>query len=164
MSGNWQWWDLLWLLVSVGKVSVVEWQKRWTGKQCSPISNDLGSQGKTPQRRDLQKQILPWWQSALKWGLGVAFTCAPRADLVLSPGDQSVVQAFFFIISLALLIGKDRRLSVFVSHLPSLLKYCFFKICFWNQHSEKHGSAEIEGQLKLCPPCREGWAMTGLCS
>jgi len=34
------------------------------------ISEDLGSRWKTPQRRDLQKEILPQWQSALKWGLG----------------------------------------------------------------------------------------------
>ena len=26
--------------------------------------------GKTPQKRDLLKKILPWWQSALKRGLG----------------------------------------------------------------------------------------------
>jgi len=25
--------------------------------------------GKTPPRRDLQKEILPQWQSALQWGL-----------------------------------------------------------------------------------------------
>jgi len=35
----------------------------------SLISKDLGSQSKTPQVRDLQKEILPHWQSALKWGL-----------------------------------------------------------------------------------------------
>jgi len=33
------------------------------------MSKDLGSWGKTPQGRDLQPEIFPQWQSALKWGL-----------------------------------------------------------------------------------------------
>jgi len=54
---------------------------------------------KTPQGRDLQPDILPQWQSALKWDLRevdsfqphswIAFTCAPRADQVPFPGAQS---------------------------------------------------------------------------
>jgi len=65
-----------------------------------------GSQSKTPPKRDLQKEILPQWQSALKWGLREVqpgstpsghtgespSPLAPRADLVLSPAAQSVVQ------------------------------------------------------------------------
>jgi len=60
-----------------------------------------GLEGKASPRRDLQKEILPQRQSALKWGLRgaarlhpfwshnwMAFTCAPRADWVLSPHDQ----------------------------------------------------------------------------
>lgn len=60
---------------------------------------------KNPQRKDLQKKILPRWQSALKWCLRevqpgsnllvaqlIAFTCAPRADWILSPGAQSLVR------------------------------------------------------------------------
>ena len=39
-------------------------------KDCSPIAEDLSSQGKTLQRRNLQPGILPLrWQSALKWDL-----------------------------------------------------------------------------------------------
>ena len=44
-------------------------QKRQTEKECSPISEDLGPQGKIPQGRDIQPETLPQWQSALKWGL-----------------------------------------------------------------------------------------------
>ena len=49
--------------------NAIERCKKGRKKDCSPISEDLGSRGKTPQRRDLQKEILPQWQSALKWGL-----------------------------------------------------------------------------------------------
>jgi len=56
---------------------------------------------------DLQIEILPHWESALKWGPGgvqsgstpshhsgeIAFTCAPAADSVLASGGQSEVQA-----------------------------------------------------------------------
>ena len=38
-------------------------------EKCSPISEDLGFAIETPQRRDLQPEILPQWQSALKLGL-----------------------------------------------------------------------------------------------
>jgi len=38
-------------------------------KDCSPTSEDGVSQGKAPQRRDLQPKILPQWGSALKLGL-----------------------------------------------------------------------------------------------
>jgi len=60
---------------------------------------------KNSKRSDLQKEILPQWQSALECGLGevqpgsttsshtAAFTCAPAADSVLSSGGQSEVQA-----------------------------------------------------------------------
>ena len=34
------------------------------------LSGYVGSQGNTPQGRDLQPGILPQWQSALKWGVG----------------------------------------------------------------------------------------------
>lgn len=37
----------------------VEWQKGQTGKGCSPISEDLGLWGKTPQGMDIQPEILP---------------------------------------------------------------------------------------------------------
>ena len=62
---------------------------------------------KDSKRSNLQREILPQWKSALKWGLrevepgstppdytgGVAFTCAPMADSVLASGAQSEVQA-----------------------------------------------------------------------
>ena len=56
-----------------------------------------GSQ-KGSKRKDLQIEILPLWESALKWGLGghsgeIAFTCAPAADSALTSGGQSEVQA-----------------------------------------------------------------------
>jgi len=73
------------------------------GKIAHP-SPKISSHRETPQRRDLQKENLSQWQSALKWALRegqpdpfwshrIAFTCAPRADRVPSPGAQSVVQA-----------------------------------------------------------------------
>lgn len=37
----------------------VEWQKGQTGKEWSPISEDLGLWGKTPQGMDIQPEILP---------------------------------------------------------------------------------------------------------
>lgn len=66
----------------------------------------LGS-WKGSKRKDLQLEILPPWESALKWGLGgvqqgstssghsgeIAFTCAPAADSALTSGGQSEVQA-----------------------------------------------------------------------
>jgi len=50
------------------------------------------------KRSDLQIEILPPQESALKWGLGghsgeIAFTCAPAADSALASGGQSEVQA-----------------------------------------------------------------------
>ena len=59
------------------------------------------------KRKDLQTEILPYWESALKRGLGgvepgstpsghsgeIAFTCAPAADSALASGGQSEVQA-----------------------------------------------------------------------
>ena len=63
-----------------GKKIAYLYQKSW------------GLQGKASSKRDLQKETLPQWQSALKWGLRevqlapprshslIAFTCAPRAD------------------------------------------------------------------------------------
>ena len=62
---------------------------------------------KGSKRNNLQIEILPSWESALKWGLGgvqpgptpsghsgeVAFTCAPVADSALASGGQSEVQA-----------------------------------------------------------------------
>mgnify|MGYP001855361624 CR=1 FL=1 len=62
---------------------------------------------KGAKRSDLQREILPLWESALKWGLGeldpgstpsgstggVASTCAPMADSALTSGGQSEVQA-----------------------------------------------------------------------
>ena len=62
---------------------------------------------KGSKRSDLQIEILPPWESALKWGLGglqpgstpsghsgeIAFTCAPAADSALASGGQSEVQA-----------------------------------------------------------------------
>jgi len=62
---------------------------------------------KGSKRSDLQIEILPPWESALKWGLGgvepgstpsghsgeIAFTCAPAADSALTSGGQSEVQA-----------------------------------------------------------------------
>jgi len=43
--------------------------KGQTGKECLPVSEDLGLQGKTPQGWDLQPDILPQWQSAIIWDL-----------------------------------------------------------------------------------------------
>ena len=82
----------------------VEWQKDKRKRNAHPPLRIQAHRGKTPQSRDLQKDSLPSWQSALKWGskrgatrlhpfcshIWIAFTCAPRADPVLSPGDQSV--------------------------------------------------------------------------
>jgi len=62
---------------------------------------------KDSKRSDLQREILPSWESALKRGLGggepgstpsdhsgeIVFTCAPAADLALASGGQSEVQA-----------------------------------------------------------------------
>jgi len=70
------------------------------------LTHALGSQ-KGSERKDLQIEILPPWESALKWGLGagepgstpcshsgeIAFTCAPAADSALASGGQSEVQA-----------------------------------------------------------------------
>jgi len=50
--------------------------KKQTEKECLPVFEDSGSRWKTPQRRDLQKEILPQWQSALKWGLGEVEPCS----------------------------------------------------------------------------------------
>jgi len=61
----------------------------------------------TEKKNNLQLEILPPWESALKWGLGevepgstpsghsreIAFTCAPAADSALASGGQSEVQA-----------------------------------------------------------------------
>ena len=68
------------------------------------LTHIQGSEEKL-QKSDLQKEILPHWQSALKWGLRevesgsthsdktwIAFTCAPTADSVLTSGDQSEVK------------------------------------------------------------------------
>ena len=60
------------LHVTVRKISTVERQYRsgmakgQTGKECSLISEALGSQGKTQQGRDIQPEILLQWQSAFK--------------------------------------------------------------------------------------------------
>jgi len=43
--------------VIVGKIILVE--KRWSKKKHPPVSKDLGSQWKTPKRKDLQKEIPP---------------------------------------------------------------------------------------------------------
>ena len=34
------------------------------------LAHTLGSQKKKPKRNNLQKEIILWWQSAIKWGLG----------------------------------------------------------------------------------------------
>jgi len=58
--------------VTVRKISALERQcrsgteKGQAGKEPSPVSEDPRLQGKTPQGRNLQSQILPQWQSALK--------------------------------------------------------------------------------------------------
>ena len=70
------------------------------------LTHVLGSQ-KGSKRSDLQVEILPPWESALRWGLGgvepgaipsshsgeIVFTCAPAADSALASGGQSEVQA-----------------------------------------------------------------------
>ena len=65
------------------------------------LTHVLSSQ-KSSKRSDLQIEILPHWESALKWGLGgvepghsgeIPFTCAPAADSALASGGQSGVQA-----------------------------------------------------------------------
>ena len=83
----------------------MEWQKDKRKRNAHPPLRIQAHRGKTPQGRNLQPKILPQWQSALKWDLRevqpgstpsghrIAFTCAPRADQVLFPGDQSVDQA-----------------------------------------------------------------------
>jgi len=53
---------------------------------------------KDSKRSDLQREILPSWESALKRGLGghsgeIALTCAPAADSALASGGQSEIQA-----------------------------------------------------------------------
>jgi len=70
------------------------------------LTHVLGS-WKGSKRSDLQVEILPPWESALKWRLGgvepgftpsghsgeIVFTCAPAADSALTSGGQSEVQA-----------------------------------------------------------------------
>jgi len=62
---------------------------------------------KGSKRTELQREILPPWESALKWGRGgvepgcspsshsgeIAFASAPAADSTLTSGGQSEVQA-----------------------------------------------------------------------
>ena len=68
-------------------------------EKCSPISEDLGFAIETPQRRDLQPEILPQWQSALKLGLREvqpgSTPSGHTAELPspVLPGAQSVLQA-----------------------------------------------------------------------
>lgn len=38
-------------------------------EDCSPYEKILGNTRKASQKRDLQEEIFPQWQSALKWGL-----------------------------------------------------------------------------------------------
>jgi len=71
-------------------------------QRSNDLTHVLGLQ-KGSQGSDLQIEILPPWESALKWGLGgvqpgstpsghsgeIAFTCAPAADSVLASGGQS---------------------------------------------------------------------------
>ena len=68
---------------------------------CPGLAEGLQEEG------SLHLEILPPWESALKWGLGgvepgsipsghsgeIAFTCAPAADSALASGGQSEVQA-----------------------------------------------------------------------
>ena len=75
-------------------------------QRSNDLTHVLGLQ-KGSQGSDLQIEILPPWESALKWGLGgvqpgstpsghsgeIAFTCAPAADSALASDSQSVVQA-----------------------------------------------------------------------
>ena len=62
------------MVVTVGKISVVErWYKsemeRGTNRERTFTCNwRFRLTGKTPQGKDLQPEILPQWQSALKWG------------------------------------------------------------------------------------------------
>ena len=62
---------------------------------------------KNSKENDLQRKILPQWQSALTWGLAglqpgstpyghsgqTAITCAPAADSALASGSQTEGQA-----------------------------------------------------------------------
>lgn len=71
-------------------------------RTAQPAPEELGSQGKTPSKRDPQNKNHSQCQSALKWALRgarlhpflpyrwIASTCA---DLVPSPGAPSVIQA-----------------------------------------------------------------------
>ena len=74
-------------------------EKRQSKKKYLPVSEDLGSQQKTPKRRDLQKRLFTSGGQPLNgvWVFRshrkIAFTCAPTADPVLASGDQSVIQA-----------------------------------------------------------------------
>ena len=70
------------------------------------LTRVLGSP-KGSKRTDLQRETLPPWESALKWGRGgvepgcspsshsgeIAFASAPAADSTLTSGGQSEVQA-----------------------------------------------------------------------
>ena len=67
------------------------------------LNRVLNSQ-KGSKKSDLQLEILPPWESALKWGLGghsgeIVFTCAPVADSVLTSGSeiQAMIQQFPYI-------------------------------------------------------------------
>ena len=63
---------LLKCLLQPEKIAAMEKQYRngmskgQTENECSLPHKGLGPQGKTPQGRDLQPEILPHWQSALK--------------------------------------------------------------------------------------------------
>jgi len=51
------------------RTSTIERCYKGREEDCSPISEDPRITGETPQRRNIQKEILPQWQSALQWGL-----------------------------------------------------------------------------------------------
>ena len=50
------------------KTSIIERCYKGREKDFSPVSELSRFTGKASPRRDLQEEILPQWQSALKWG------------------------------------------------------------------------------------------------
>jgi len=66
----------------------------------SPTSEDAGSQGKTPQGRDLQSEILPQWQSALKWGLREVRQALLWSQRIASPVLPGLTGSFPHVLNL----------------------------------------------------------------
>jgi len=85
-------------LLTIRTINTMEWwYRRWNDKRTRAIERHYKKKGlthlwrsrltgKTPHRRDLQPEILPQWQSALKWGLReVQPGCSPSAHTAELP-------------------------------------------------------------------------------